>query len=389
MKATKLKSGNWNVRVYVGKDANGNSITRSVTAPTRKEAIEKAVEVERKAKGVSLTVSQSVEKFLSEKQKVLSPNTFRCYVSMFRNNIANDPLSVIPASIVNDTHIQLWINRLIDKGLGPKSIRNNYALIMSSLSRSFSVKLPQRRQPRLHTPSTEEVAKVVEMARPNRDLYRAILLGAVGMMRRGEIAALTADDFDFTRNTVTIDKAMALDSNNIYTVKPPKNDSSNRTIVLPKFVMDEMPRSGPVISCTANSITLAFGKLIKKAGVTPFRFHDLRHYAASIAASSSVGASVESIKARGGWATDAMMKRVYINKIGAEIDKDTASINDYYGRFLPTQRPLFVSPLCNLFFKYTRRTYKIGTRLKCEKPLRCNKKHAFSVKLTLVLKSAE
>ena len=389
MKPKKLKSGNWNVRVYVGKDADGKSITRSVTAPSRKEVIKKAVEIERMSKGESLTVSQSVEKYLEMKQKVLSPNTYRCYVSMFQNNIANDPLSVVPANLASDRHIQLWINRLIDKELSPKSIRNNYALIMASLSHSFSVKLPQRKQPRLHTPSTEEVSKVLAIALPNKDLYRAILLGAVGMMRRGEIAALSADDFDFTRNTVTIDKAVALDNNNIYTIKPPKNDSSNRTIILPKFVMDEMPRQGPVISCTANAISTAFGKLIRKAGVTPFRFHDLRHYAASIAASSSVGASVESIKARGGWATDGMMKRVYINRIGDEIDKDTANINDYYGRFLPTQRPLFVSPLCNLFFKYIRKKYIVGRRLKCQKPLRCKEKRTFAVQLVLVQKNAE
>lgn len=42
MKATKLKSGNWNVRVYIGKTADGKDITKSITAPTKKEALQTA-----------------------------------------------------------------------------------------------------------------------------------------------------------------------------------------------------------------------------------------------------------------------------------------------------------------------------------------------------------
>ncbi|PKB52272.1 hypothetical protein CRH03_25625 [Clostridium sp. HMb25] len=39
---------------------------------------------------------------------------------------------------------------------------------------------------------------------------------------------------------------------------------------------------GRIIKATPEQITSRFRRAVKFSGVTPFRFHDLRHYAASI-----------------------------------------------------------------------------------------------------------
>ena len=153
-------------------------------------------------------------------------------------------------------------------------------------------------------------------------------------MRRGEIAALTADDLDFSRNTISITKAYARSADNKWVLKPPKTSASNRVIVMPRFVMDALPKEGRVVSLSPAKISDHFRELLKRSGNTQFRFHDLRHYAASIAASSSVGASAETIKARGGWSTDSVMKRIYINQIGDEVDKDTQNVISFYERMV-------------------------------------------------------
>lgn len=336
MKPQKLKSGNWNVRVYLGKDENGKSIIRSVTAPTRKAVIEEAVSLSHKAKGKNLNVREAVDAFIDARESVLSPHTVRGYHSVYKHHIENDGIGVVPLDMLTDGHVQKWVSRLVQAGLSPKSVRNAYGLFSAAMLYHnrrlvFNVRFPQRQRPKLHTPTTEEVMAVAEAARQtNYELYKAILLGAVGMMRRGEICALTAEDLDFKRNTISVTKALALTEDNEIVVKPPKNESSNRTVIMPKSVMDKLPHEGKVVDMTPNAVTIAFRKLLKKECLPSFRFHDLRHYAASIAASSSVGASVESIKARGGWATDGMMKRVYINQLGDEVDKDTQAITKYY-----------------------------------------------------------
>lgn len=333
MKPRKLKSGSWNLSVYIGKDADGKKRYRSVTKATRKECIIEANRISVK-RGSVLRVAEAVERYIAAKKNVLSPNTYRSYLAMYNNHIKNDPFGIIPIEVLTDTQVQKWVSKLATES-SPKTVKNIYSLFLASVKfedvrLAYNVKLPQRKAVRLHTPTTAEVMKVMEMAKDNPPLYRAIVLGAVGMMRLGEICALTAEDIDRKRNTITISKAMALTADNDIVIKPPKTDASNRTIVLPKYVIDLLPKKGYIIGSTPNAISTAFRKLMKKADVVPFRFHDLRHYAASIAASSSVGASVESIKARGGWATDGMMKRIYINQIGDEVDKDTAAINAYY-----------------------------------------------------------
>ena len=338
MKPHKLNSGSWNISVYVGKDADGNRHYRSVTAKTRRECVEKALALtqSQREKRKVIRVEEAVRLYLESKKAVLSPNTYRMYKSMYRNYFNNDGIGFFPIENLSDQYVQKWVSGLSETE-SPKTVRNIYGLLTAAIRFqnarvSFSVKLPQKRMPKLHTPTTAEVEAVLEAAKGSltKDIYTAVLLAAVGMMRLGEICALTADDIDRQRNTITISKSAALTADNTIVIKPPKNDSSNRTIIMPKYVIDLLPTSGRIIESTPNAISTAFRKLMKRTDVPTFRFHDLRHYAASIAASSSVGASVESIKARGGWATDGMMKRVYINQIGDEVDKDTQNINIFY-----------------------------------------------------------
>ena len=52
--------------------------------------------------------------------------------------------------------------------------------------------------------------------------------------------------------------------------------------------------------------------------VIPFRFHDFRHYSASI------------MHARGGWKTDTVLKAVYRNVINDEQKKFTDKINSHF-----------------------------------------------------------
>ena len=319
----------------------------SITASSKSEVMEKAAVYD--FRGEDITVSEMVQRYINERSAVLSPSTIRGYVSIYNASIRDNVFGSWRVQIVTDSHAQRWISEL-SGAKSAKSVKNAYFLFCAALKHYFPrkdivVRLPRSKQPRLHTPTTAEVNAIVQLAEQNRELYKAILLGAVGMMRRGEIAALTAEDCDFSRNTIRIDKAQVRLPEGGYITRPPKTDASNRTIILPQFVMDLLPKQGKTVDLTIAQITNQFIDLVKRSGLPHFRFHDLRHYAASIAASSSVGASVEAIKARGGWATDGMMKRIYINQLGDEVDKDTLAINGYFEQKI---RANSVPSLCQL-----------------------------------------
>lgn len=63
MKAKKLKSGLWSVRVFVGRDENGKTKHRTVTGETKTEALRKAALCY--APSDSMTVGEACERFLS------------------------------------------------------------------------------------------------------------------------------------------------------------------------------------------------------------------------------------------------------------------------------------------------------------------------------------
>lgn len=332
MKARKLPSGKWNVRVMVWKTDEGKPVYRSFTAAKKEDVIKQAYSA--RYDSTDMTVEQMVSNYMVTKEAVISPNTYRGYRGIYRARIKESLFGGYRVSWLNNSLVQKWVSE-IAKEASPKTVKNSYSLFNSALkmyypSLTFSVKLPQTMKPKLHTPSTTEIKKLLECAKTyNYELYKAVLLGAVGMMRQGEIAALTAEDVNWQRHTIHICKSQAYTKDKKYVIKPPKNESSNRTIILPDFVIETFPKEGNIVNLNVLQISSYFRKLMRKTDLPHFRFHDLRHYAASIAASSSVGASVESIKARGGWASDSMMKRVYIDQIGEEVDKDTLAINTY------------------------------------------------------------
>lgn len=282
-----------------------------------------------------MSVADAVTRYIEVRKPVLSPSTYRGYEGILRTQIKNDPIGLVKLPSLTPARVQSWVSGL-SLTHSAKSVQNSYGLLTASLKMfapdlALNAKLPQRQRPKLYTPSTADVKLLLDMS-DGTELHKAILLGAVGMMRRGEIAALTAADLDFKKNTISITKSEVKTDEGTHVIKAPKTESSNRVIVMPAEVMAKLPKKGKTVELNASQITSKFQKLVKKSGLPNIRFHDLRHYAASIAASSSIGASVEAIKARGGWSGDSMMKRVYINQIGDEVDKDTAAINDYFSK---------------------------------------------------------
>ena len=290
MKARKLSSGRWNCRAYVGKDKNGKSMFRSYTADTKTEA-ERLAALNTLKSSRDMRVVDMVYAYMEGRKAVLSPTTYRSYVCLYHANIEKNIFGERFVSTLNNPFVQRWIAD-ISKDHAPKTVRNCYGLFSAAVSyffpeMRFNVKLPQSKQPELHTPTTQEVLALIDYAKgTDHEMYKAILLGAVGMMRRGEIAALTASDIDFENNTVSITKSLARNAENKYVIKPPKNKSSNMVISLPQFVIDTFPKKGSVVSLTPKKISERFRTIVKRSGLPHFRFHDLRHYAASIAASS-------------------------------------------------------------------------------------------------------
>lgn len=326
MKPEKLKSGKWRVRVYIGEE-NGKKKWKSITANTKAESLRKAALVQ-PVDVSDMSVGVASQSYIQLKEPVLSPSTMIGYNKIYNSYIKPLPFAQINLQKLTSVKVQQWVSDLA-RTLSPKSVRNAYGFLTAVISMyapnlKIRVKLPQRRPQTLYTPTTADINAVLDVADP--ELKKAILLGATGMMRRSEICALTADDVDYENNTITIRQSLVLNDNRDLVLKAPKTDSSFRTVEVNKELIDLLPKDGPLVSLNPDQITMRFNRAVTKAGVKHFRFHDLRHYAASIAVSSAIGAGSLTVQGRGGWQSDYVMKRTYSHSLTDQAKSDTGKI---------------------------------------------------------------
>ena len=105
-------------------------------------------------------------------------------------------------------------------------------------------------------------------------------------IREGELLALTAADFNFDKETVTINKSyQRLHGEDVITT--PKTKKSNRTIKMPHFLCEEMQeylgmlyglkKKDRIFTVTKSYLHHEMDRGAKAAGVKRIRIHDLRH----------------------------------------------------------------------------------------------------------------
>ena len=105
-------------------------------------------------------------------------------------------------------------------------------------------------------------------------------------IRLGELLALTASDFNFERQTLTISKSLQNIKGNVI-ITPPKTPKSNRTIKIPQFLVDEMQDyikslyglepDDRIFPISKAYLHHEMNRGAKTAGVKRIRIHDLRH----------------------------------------------------------------------------------------------------------------
>lgn len=213
---------------------------------------------------------------------------------------------------LNSEVVQAWIGN-ISVNHSPKTVKNAYGLLSATLEMylpevNLKVKLPQRIKPELYVPTDSDIKVLIEYFKENdQEMLKAVYLAAFGTLRRSEICALTAEDVQ--GNFIRINKAMVKSTDCRWIIKTTKNVSSTRTIEMPQFVIDVLPKQGRIVSINPNTVSHRFESRLKKLDIPKFRFHDLRHYSASIM--HAIGVPDVYIMQRGGWSSDATLKQIY------------------------------------------------------------------------------
>jgi integrase len=334
-KAKKLASGSWRVQVfshYEIVDGVKKPRYRSFTAPTRAEAEMQAslfANDKKRYSRANLTVSEAVQKYIQAKETVLSPTTIRTYEQIAKTHLTT--IGPVMIDTVTNADLQNWISKLSVK-LSAKTVKNVYTLVTSAISlyteKSFKVTLPTRAPHQYNIPTDADVAQLIKEARP--DLKLAIVLGSCGL-RRGEVCALKYADILRDFSAIYIHADMVLDKHRKWIYKDiPKTSDSVRSVELPPQVIQMLGDGDPdafIIKSTPAAISDAFSRLRNRLGMS-CRFHDLRHYSASIM--HAIGIPDQYIMQRHGWSSDTVLKSVYRNTLADKSNQFTHMANDYF-----------------------------------------------------------
>ncbi len=337
-KAKKLPSGNWRCEAYLGRDTNGKQIKKSFTASTRKEAEYLASQyvLEKKHDKETPTFLSAYNQMLELKKPTFSPNYFRELVKNIRSNYF-DVIKDVPLSNIDDILVQKMINGWIMKGLDPNTIRTKYR-IFSAVVRAFiksadyDVTLPTVYAKDLYIPTDEEVQKLVEESKGTL-IEIPIMLAAYMGLRRGEIAALQWKNVDMNGRILRIEESIAIDENYNAVAKKPKSAAGKRALPIPEVVFEALQRhknDDPILVCPvkSNHMYYRFKKLQKELGLNSFRFHDLRHYNASVML--ALGIPDKYAMERMGHSSNSTLKNIYQHTMKSKQEDISKAIDEYF-----------------------------------------------------------
>ncbi len=287
-KITKTASGKFHATVNYY-TAEGKRSSRSFTNADKSRLVLDilAFQAEEK-KAERMTLGDAIDKYISIKSAVLSPSTIRAYKSM-RRTIYPDLMDVYIDQL-NTEKMQIAVNTQAMTAT-PKTVRNHYGLVTAALAVyrpdfNPSVRLPQKKPDKICIPTTAEIRALLNAAK-GTDMELPVIVAATLGLRRSELCALTPDDIDTERGVICITKALVNTDDHSYAEKAPKTATSAREVRPFPWVMEKLneAKNGPLhdgrLFIPPDHVSHRFQKLCKKAGVSQFRFHDLRHYAAS------------------------------------------------------------------------------------------------------------
>lgn len=345
-KITKRKDGRYTAFVELPKRPDGSRNRVPVYGKTESEVEEKLIEIEYEKKN-SIYVkgsSATLESYLNEWIKIYverkAETTAELYKMYIEKHI-NPEIGGLVLKKVLPFDIQKYVNKKL-KDLSPNTVNKLFVLLNRAFSDAVKNQLlksnpcdgvdrvyKKKYKPRVCTES--DILKLLDLARGTFDEICIVLAAFIGL-RRGEVFGLRWEDIDFKNKKISIKKTKV--RWNKYIEKEPKNESSCRTIKVPEFVIVllENYRNGKKVltqyACDEykpQSYSKHFKKLLEDNKLPAIRFHDLRHYNATMMLRYGVADKVAA--GRLGHAQVSTTREIYQHVL-EDMDTNAANIID-------------------------------------------------------------
>lgn len=336
--AKKLASGSFRVRIYDYTDLNGKKVYRSFTASTKKEAELLAAQYKAGMTHASdlLSVEQCMAEYIQLKTAVLSPSTIKKYKDIQRILMRSYPSFMQKrVNSLKKNDLQALVSDLA-LSKSPKTVKNYYGLLtaISDQIKAFKVTLPQIIAYEPYIPTENEILAILDYIQ-GKEIELPVLLASNCMMRRGEVCGLSINDVNFKNKTIHIRHSMVLDDERKWVNKAPKTKKSDRIIKVPEFILDKIKEKGCITTYNPDTLTDTFEEVLSHLNIHHFRFHDLRHYCASVFHYKGIPMSYT--QKYGGWSTMDTLVKIYQHTLPDKEDEIFNQMNDYFSQMYDTK----------------------------------------------------
>lgn len=323
---SRRKDGRYWARVDVGY-VNGKRKRKPYYGRSRAEVAEKLAEAQHKRnRGLPISFErQTVAEYLSTwldsiRPPMTRPRTFERFEGIVRLHLI-PTLGKHRLERLAAQHVQELLSAKLAAGLSPQSVRHIRTALGIALNRAVRFDLVERNVAALTDPPPIEREPVKPLlpdeakrllAAAQGDRLEAVYSVALAVaLRRGEALGLAWGDVDLEAATLRVNRSLQRAEGKLQLL-PPKTPGSRRTIPLPSIAIKALRKhraqqaeerlaagtawidAGLVFTTRKGTpleprnLVRHFKGLLKRAGLTESRFHDLRHTAASLLLAQAV-----------------------------------------------------------------------------------------------------
>lgn len=319
MAAFKGKKGKWTVS-FRYKDWRGiTKIKKKEGFATKHEALEfERAFIMQAEKDMDMTFEQFFELYAKDNQHNLRPHTWIKKMFIMDKHIMPYFGEKIISEITNLDIIE-WQNELqnIRDSEGKaysqtylRAIQNEFYAVMNHAEMYYKLennpcrkvrKMGKNRSKEMQFWTTDEYFKFREAISEDPVYYYAFEVLFWCGIREGELLALTMEDFDLEKKILRINKSyQRINGRDVIT--DPKTERSNRLVVLPDFLCEEMEdyfeslgksnKKARIFPGTKGKMHHLMDRYSEIAGVKRIRIHDLRHSCAALLINNDVSTFV-------------------------------------------------------------------------------------------------
>ena len=329
--AIRRRGNSWLVTVELGRESTTGKRRRAyMTASTKREAVREEAKLRHEAdtgldlEPTKITVAQYIGRWLAAVRPNLAPSTYKRYEGLMGHQVIPH-IGATPLSKLRPLHVQQLYARLQTEGradgkggLSPRTLLHVHRVLSEALRQAVrwqitsrnvceAVEAPQARGKEIRALTPEETRRLLEVGQEEDSvLGDAVILAVHSGLRLGEMLALQWENVDLEQGRITVRRTLQYMPGAGLDFREPKTNRANRTVPLGRAALDSLRRlrhrqleerlavgpeyddRGLVFSDPLGRpippyrLSQRFAAWVRRSGLAPMRFHDMRHTHASL-----------------------------------------------------------------------------------------------------------